>query len=263
MNIWPHVTICQIMDRVNIGFVGGCAITQHSVSRQNRFYSVFQKKVTDHKMFRPVFSFASYSHYQYLAESCIEVLSKNKLDLLIVHLRPQPFYILSKLIIKYLDETKGKSFYLNPLLFGKNIKLKPEAKLALRFDEDLHKPMFMDINILLGNIFKLNSKASARIYEEITKVHFQCQQYNVKLAVLGIPHQPYSKIGSSNSKKLNWFLKDKLQKNDIQYFDCFNEMKKPECYLKDKLHFSSKGHNVLGTVLFEGFENCYGGPINS
>jgi len=242
-------------NQINIGFIGGCAITQHNITRQNRFYSIFQKKIADKKLYRPVFSFTRYTDYNYLKEACDEVMNKSSLDLLIIHIRPQPFYILSKLLIKYRRKINRNSICINPLLLSKIIYRKFEINPPNNLNQSYTKPRFMDINILLGNIFSLRSKASSLIYNEISSIRSLCIDNNIKLVVLGIPYQPLSWIGNINCHRLNLFLKEKFKNDNVEYLDCYDKMKDKECFHKDKLHFSNKGHYVLGSILYEGLKH--------
>ena len=242
--------------QIKIGIVGGCAISQKNIPLKSRFYSILSEKIKTNLSHQTVFSFSTYSDYSSLSTKCYEVSNKSHLDFMVIHLRPQPFYIISKLFIKYENELNDDmGICINPLLYGRTWSNHLKGDPVPTFNYYSVKPRFMDLNIFLGNIFRLHTKASIYIYNQIMHIQSYCQLNHIKLIILGIPYQPFSKIGNLNCKKLNLSLMEKLSNDkNIENFECYTRMESNSYFEKDNLHLSINGHYTLGSILFEGIK---------
>ena len=242
-----------------IGFVGGCAITQPDIPKEKRFIEVLRTKMKSDCSIETSFTFSSYSHFYELEKSIEKIINKQKVDLLIVHLRPQPLLVLSKFIIKKKNKNNKTAFFINPLVYRKcaypyleqssspvinQLALKPKSK-----------PKLMGLNILLGRLFGLNKKAAKQIFNAILSIQSQCKQKDIKLTILGISPQPMTKHGNINCQELNVYLIKKCHDEGIEYVDSFSKMNNSDCFQEDELHLSEKGHEYLGDILNEGIKH--------
>lgn len=238
-----------------IGLVGGCAIAQRNIPKENRFIEIFKTKMKSHCFVEPSFTFSSYSQFHQLESAVERIMDKKKVELLILHIRPQPFLLLSKLIIKDLDKKNKTSFFINPLLLKKTKYQNIEKNPPQVFNQLVSKPKFMSINILFGKLLGMNIKASKLIFDTISKINSKCIQSDIKLVILGMPPAPMTKQGNLLCKKNNDYLSSKCHSEKILYLDTFSSMNHEDCFLSDKLHLSKKGHNYLGSTLFEGMKH--------
>jgi hypothetical protein len=238
-----------------IGFVGGCAITQPNIPKEKRFIEIFKIKMKSNYFIEPSFLFSSYSQCYQLENIVKKIMDKQKIEILVLHIRPQPFLRLSKLIIKDITTENRVSFFINPLLFKKTEYQNIENNPPQIFNQLVLKPKFMAVNIFFGKLFRINMKASKLIFSTISKIHSECVKNNIQFIVLGITPQPMTKQGNSICKKFNTFLTRKCFAEKIYYCDSFSKMDCEECFLSDKLHLSEKGHSYLGSILFDGVKH--------
>lgn len=237
--------------KINIGIVGGCAITQNNIPKENRFFSVSKKNIESDLTIETSLSFSNYANFYQLEESIMKLLAKKKTDLLIIQIRPQPFLNLTKLMIRGNDP----KISFNHLIFNRNHSHKYENELPPKFNQLVSKPLFMEFNIFLGRLIQLNKIASNLIINILVRLHSICVKDKVQLLVLGISPQPMTKQGNINCRSLDNYLKKKCNSHGINYIDTFEKMNDLKYYEKDKVHLSELGHFKLGESLSEGIKN--------
>lgn len=235
---------------LNIGFVGGCAITQHDIPKKNKFFEVFKSKMKSDSLKEVSISFSSYSQFYQLEKSCDKIFKKQKMDVLTIHIRPQPFLFLSKFILRKLNKKNRATYLLNQILFMSTIDQCKDNYAPPVFNQLATKPRLKERNIRVGNIFRFNIKASKLIFKLILNIQSKCKQNDIQLVILGIPPQPMTKLGNLNCKKFNKYLIKKCKDNRIVYIDSYAKMNNDVVFQKDKLHLSEEGHYVLGEILY-------------
>lgn len=240
---------------IKIGFIGGCAINQRNIPKEDRIIETFKTKMESNSLTKLSFTFLGYSNFTQLEKSVERITTKQKIDILILHIRPQPFLFLSKFFIKYSNNNNKVSLAINPLLYKKSQYQIKENNAPPVFNEIVSKPTFMSENLLLGKMFGINKRASKLIFNTISKIQSKCLQNNIQLIILGISPQLMTKQGNLICKTLNDYLIKKCRTEKIQYCDSFSKMNHHDYFLSDKLHLSKKGHNSLGSTLYEGMKH--------
>jgi len=240
---------------LNIGFVGGCAITQHDISKGEKFFEIFKSKMKSDALIDVSISFSSYSQFCQLDKACDKILKKQKITTLIIHIRPQPFLFMSKFILRKLNKNKKPVLSLNQIFFNRTIKQCKDNLKSPIFNQLVKKPRLKGINIQVGNMFGLNKKASKQIFKLILKIENKCKQNHIKLIILGVSPQPMTKPGNFNCKKFNKYLMEKCKDKSIIYIDSYTKMNTENVFQSDKLHLSEKGHYVLGEILHNKIKN--------
>ena len=243
------------MDKIiNIHFFGGCAITQKNIPRKDRFISVLNHKLESNLLTNPKFSFSSYGNFLELLNKSKNQIEKNKNEIFIAQIRPQPYILISKFIIKYLDKNNKLTFTINPFLSKRKSRELINYSNPT-FNQLSVKPTFFEFNIFLGRLFNINSNSSKYVFKTIQEIQLLCNKNNIQFIVLGISPQPMSLQGNIICEKLNNYLKNECLKNKIHYIDIYTEMNNYRNFLSDRLHLSTNGHRKLGELLFEGIRN--------
>ncbi len=237
-----------------IGFVGGCAITQQTIPKEKRFFEIARAKLKADLSTEASFLFSVYSQFSELEASAEKIVARQNVDVLIIHLRPQPFLILSKLIIKQKNKNNSAAFFINPLIYSKTAHPSLDKSTPV-FNQLALKPKFMEANVLAGRLFGLNKKAAKQIMSILKTIQSKCKQKNIQLVILGIPPQPMTKYGNINCKELNSSLIEECRKEGIEYVDSFAKLNSINCFDIDGLHLSEKGHAYLGDILAGGIKH--------
>ncbi len=238
----------------NIHFFGGCAITQKNIPRKERFISVLNDKLASNLLINLRFSFSSYGNFLELLNKSKNQIKKDKYEIFIVQLRPQPYILISKLIVKYTDKNNKLTFVVNPFLSKRKDREIINNSNPI-FNQLSIKPTFLEFNIFLGRLFNINSNSSKYVFKTIQEIQVMCNNNSIQFIVLGISPQPMSIQGNIICEKLNNYLKNECTKHKINYIDNFAEMNNYRNFLSDKLHLSINGHRKLGEILFEGIKN--------
>jgi len=245
------------MDKIiNIHFFGGCALTQKNIPRKDRFISVLNDKLVSNLSLKPKFSFSSYGNFLELLNKSKNQIEKNENEIFIAHIRPQPYILISKFIIKYIDKYNKIKFAFNPFLSKRKGRELVNISNPV-FNQLSVKPTFFEFNIFLGRLFNINSNSSQYVFKTIQEIQFMCNNNNIQFVILGISPQPMSIQGNIICKKLNDYLKSECSKHKIHYIDNFAEMNNYRNFLSDKLHLSINGHRELGKILFEEIKKTF------
>lgn len=235
---------------LNIAIVGGCALTQRSIPKENRFFSIAKRKLETEQNSKVSFLFSSYESFYQLEETVLKQLAKKKPDLLIIHLRPQPLLRISKLFLR----ANNLNIKLNPILTSKKNYPQNENMQLPIVSNFTTKPLFMGLNILLGRLFLVHKIVATQILESLKNIESVCIKHNIQFMILGISPQPKSLQGNYCCKSLNDFLKSKCNDLTISYIDTFNTLNDLEYFQNDCIHLSDLGHNKLGETFYEGFK---------
>ena len=239
---------------INIHFSGGCALTQKNIPRKDRFLTVLNDKLETNLLPIPKFSFSSYGNFLELLIKSKHQIKKNENEIFIAQIRPQPYILISKFLIKYLDKNNKLTFKINPILSKrKNRELINNSN--PKFNQLSVKPTFLEFNLFLGRLFNINTNSSKYVFKTIQEIQLMCNKNNIQFIVLGISPQPMSIQGNIICERLNNYLKKECSKNKIYYVDNFTEMNNYKNFLSDKLHLSINGHRRLGEILFKGLKN--------
>ncbi len=238
-------------NKLNISIIGGCALTQKNIPKESRFYSVFNKRMVNDLEIDTSISFASYTNYNNLEAIIKRMILKKKSNIIILQIRPQPFLILTKPIIRGNNPSK----LVNPLLYSSAAFNHNEKEISPVFNTLAKKPIFMNTNMYLGKLFRLKEKASKHILDTIKNIQSVCNESDIKLFILGIPPQLMTKQTNNNCKFLDDYLYTNCCKNGIKYITTFKNLNENKYFEKDKVHFSEAGHIMLGEIMFQEFNN--------
>lgn len=241
------------MDKINIGFIGGCINNQGGISRDDLYYSVMTKKLKESKSSNNYqISLGSYLSFDQLVIKTNEFISKKKPDIIFLFIRPFPLMPLQKPFVKY-DKADGiQSWVIHPALFSTQLVWKdlltknqsandfvfaPKNKIGLR-----------DLNLIAGIALGLHHWTRRYIAKQIQLVKQLCDKDNIQLKIISPPQNPESIIANLTCKWITNFIdryckQQKLEFININKFDI-------DKFEQDKIHFNIHGHQQLGQLLY-------------
>ena len=110
------------MDKIVIGFIGGCINNQGGISRDDLYYSVMTKqlqKIRPDKDYQ--ISLGTYLSFDQLASRTKLFIAKKKPNIIFLFIRPFPLMPLQKPLVKF-DKADGtKRWAIHPALFSRQL----------------------------------------------------------------------------------------------------------------------------------------------
>ncbi len=233
---------------INISILGGCALAQKDIHNELRFPTILKTQLSEENI-KINLSLFSYTDILALEEKVIKKIKKEKTDILIIHIRPQPFNIRGKFILKQSINNKI-SYKINNLITG-TPTIYSDSDHPLVFNDSPKKGKFEELNGKLGRLLGLHKKTAKVLLKKIYAIQKYCTGNEIELIVLGSPSQKNSSFADANNFYLDSFLQEHLTAAAIHYISCYHEFKlNYTTFLhQDGMHLSSQGHAFLGRLL--------------
>jgi len=236
-----------------IDFLAGCINNQRNFPRESHYHAVLKKSLSRLYSTDLNFNFAVYHAYRQLYEKVTGLISKNRPDILVIFIRPFPFLILNKPLVKYEENDHRKVRDIHPSLFFRNKFGWPEKyfrNIKEASPETLvsrNKFGFRDLNLLAGIMLGLNRWARKFVLQELRRVIVLCRQENIELIFLGMPQNRESIVGSHICTIMNKKLISEFSKTNVNYLNIHSEKDKngQPIFFGDGIHFNETGHLFL------------------
>jgi len=239
------------MDKINIGFIGGCINNQVGISREDLYYSVTSKLLTITQTEHQI-SLCRYLSFDQLLDQTKKFIDKKQPNLIYLFIRPFPLMPLQKPIIKYDTKEKTIGYSLHPALFSRQLKWNEELTKyqSINDFQFVRKSSFgfRDINLLTGVALGLHHWALKYLTHQLELVKLLCTEQKIKLTVISPPQNPESVLANRTCKWTANYLdkhcmSSKLDFIDINSFSLDN-------FEQDKIHFNIQGHKKLGELIY-------------
>ena len=235
------------MEKINIGFIGGCINKQKGIKRSELFYSVISQKLKN--KIDVNISLYNYHSYESLPEDVELFINKKKPNVLCLFIRPFPLMPLNKVFIKHIAKNGKKRIALHPQIFFRkkrwDINFSAPETGPYNFKK-VNKLSLKDVNIIAGFALGINHWGTQFIIDRVEKVNNLCQSKNIKLILVSPPKYTASLMSNLICSRLTANLKaycdSKIKYVNINEFNDFEE---------DKIHFSTTGHKNLGEAIFQ------------
>jgi len=243
------------MDKINIGFIGGCINNQEGINREDLYYSVLSKLLSNEKTDYHI-SLGSYLSYDQLPEQTKFFINKKNPDLIFLFIRSFPLLPLQKPIVKYESENNKVAYALHPALFNHQMKWKDKlSKHQSSNDFQFVKKnvfSFRDINLLAGVFMGLQYWTLKYLAHQLDRVKQLCPAEEIKLIIISPPKNPGSILANLLCKHTTDYL-DKYCKREQLDFININSFS-PDNFEQDKVHFNIYGHEKLAETINDYFK---------
>jgi len=250
------------MENLNIGIIGGCMTFQKDIKISQLFHRRFSSLVNENHGIKTYFYLKYYDEFSQIPQLANELFEKQDINIMIVQIRPEPFFKRAAFII---DNHKGK-YIINPtLLNNKGLKsiekiLGTKDPVYINSKKDLsiikyysYLPFLM-FNYQIGHIFGLTIRSKNGILGAINLVNEKCMERKIPLIVIGILNS-LNKHSDKVAGKLNTDAKKAFIKSNLHYIDIYSTINKDlkKYFSEDKYHLSYEGHLLISDMLYDTF----------
>jgi len=241
------------MDKINIGFIGGCLNNQRGINREELYYSVLSKLLTDNKNKTDhQISLGGYLSYDQLPEQVKIFITRKKPDLVFLFIRPFPLIPLQKPVVKYDAGNNKVAYAIHPALFNRQMKWNDKlTKNQSSGDFQFVKKSafgFRDINLLSGLLFGLHHWMLKYLVHNLEIVNQICTMEEIKLIIISPPINPGSVLANLFCRRTTDYLDKYCRKEKLDLLNINSFM--IEYFEQDKVHFNISGHRKLAEMIY-------------
>ncbi len=250
----------MISKEFTLGIIGGCFPVQARIGKEELYHQLIDTWIVSKSGIKLNKVIARYEHLYEFENVIMTLVQNNNLDVLLLHIRPDPYLRNSKFMIQYLDDSgklkihtnfpfriKEPVFEIVPVNTLQNIQQK-------RRKNYLRKAL-REINYFAGIIFGINNEALNKMMKIILLTRNLCEKNNIKLILGGPPSRPRSQFENYLCRKLDRKIKRQNASilSPIKYISCIGEYSKDGEYLffEDGVHLNPAGHKIIAEKLFK------------
>jgi hypothetical protein len=243
--------------QLTLAFLAGCLNKQEGIRKESLYHARLKESLTERFKVDLDVNLMSYYAYNQVCPKIERFLRNKQTDILIFFIRPFPFMVLNKPVIKYDNSRHQKVRGIHPafLSFGKYqwpeeySKYISEGTPATNGKRSYS--VFEEINLVLGMCIGLHHWSKRYVEGELDKLVSLCSNAGTRMIVLGIPPIAGSPVGNFVCQSLNRYLIRKASRQKLDYIDVFTDKKyNGEAIINvDGRHFTETGHAFLESML--------------
>jgi hypothetical protein len=230
--------------------MGGCLNNQRGISRQDLYYSVLSKLLSDKKTDHQIL-LGNYLSYDQLPEQIRIFINRKKPNLIFLFIRPFPLVPLQKPFVRYEAGNHSVAYAIHPALFNRKMKwndtlTKNQSAGEFQF---VKKSVFglRDINLLAGRFTGLQHWMLEYLVHQLEIVNKICTHEEIKLILISPPINPGSVMTNQLCKRTTEYLIKycKREKPDLVNISSLSVYD----FEQDKVHFNVSGHRKLAELI--------------
>lgn len=249
---------------LKIAILGGCFPVQEKIKTEQLYHSILKEKLLHEKEIETEFLIYRYDTFR----ECIEIIKKlnlHEISYVLLHIRPDPYLMASKLYLKFINKElkKERKINLHFIDFDEpdkcivNVGSKKYSDNFKAFVFSIKKQMMRslrNVNYIAGFLIGNNYITKRIALKTINDAFYLIENSNAKLIVQGPPMRPRSIMENILLKKLGKFL-SKNTPGNIIYINGLYEKDNTGNYIfsKDKIHLNEYGHLLFANLLYKSF----------
>lgn len=249
---------------MNISIAGGCFLFQSNIHNEDRYHAILKNNLQAQLQQEVNIDLVRYERLSSCFNKVIISSLETNPEILIFHLRAEPFLNLCKVYYKFESEDEKIEKRIN--LFAAGISSSDEIELKV-VHRIANKPRRVNNSLL--NLSNLNYAAGSllgnayfsmkRYFALVSKINDYCFQKNIRLIVTSSLPRPNNKIEDILAKNFHYSMKRKVQTLNIPFIDymkIFNENIN-DYYCDDLIHINEDGHRYFAEALTNYTKNTH------
>jgi len=248
---------------VNFTFVGGCFPVQYNIMFEDLFHQKLRRKIENLNKVNLNINIIRYERFNTCLSKIITYHTSNPIDILVFHIRPEPFLRLVKFYYKYLNNNGKLKHSLNIPLFkiiypekydllilGRRFEMKSKQN-----DSRFHKTL-VDFNYKTGIVFGNIQYALKKYFELVFNVINYCNSANIKIILLGPALRSNTSFEPILCQKLNGYIKNRLEDRNIAYIDGLDIYSEnfESLFHSNGIHATEAYHELISGRLYNEFK---------
>ena len=211
---------------LSINFLAGCINRQLNLNKEAHYHHLLSATLKIHQIDAEI-NLSQYHSYNLLVEKVKKTVHDFDQTCLCVFIRPYPYYVLCKPLIKYFDNKFAYHRTLHPALFQRQliwpdiysmnyreISVQPQYGLPVRIKNDL--------NLIAGKLLLLDRWALHYVRDQFIKISQIAIQEGIDLIIVSPTRCPVSRIKDLAISRLHHEMRDWARDNGHTYIDIFS-----------------------------------------
>jgi citrate lyase beta subunit len=239
-----------------ICFVGGCFPVQHNVVYENLFHQKLRRKVENNSKNKLNVNIIRYERFSTVLDKIKTLADSKKLDLIVFHVRPEPYLRLIKLFYKYIDN-KGKlkwslnlpSFnLLNPEKYDM-LDLRRIFHVNVKQRKSVFHKFLISCNYIFGCLIGNKHYALKSYYRTAKGIIDFCNSNNIKYIILGPNRRNNNHIEPSLCRDLDLYISSKI--DNQTYINGYENDEIRKMNQENGIHVTLDYHDLIAEKLFK------------
>ena len=237
-------------------FVGGCFPVQHDIVFEDLFHQKLRRKIEDDEKNKLNVNIIRYERFNTILDKIKTLAGTKKLDLIVFHIRPEPYLRLIKLYYKYIDNKGRVKWSLNLPYFS---ILNPEKYDMLDLRRMFHvnikqrKSVFhkflISCNYILGSMIG-NKRHALKSYFQITdEIIGFCSANNIKCIILGPNRRNNTYFEPLLCRDLDRYISNRIGKQN--YICGYESDKIKKMNQANGIHVTQEYHDLIAEKLYK------------
>ena len=247
-----------ISDNRNVNemcFAGGCFPVQHNIVFENLFHQKLKQKIENAYNVKLNFNIIRYERLSTVLEKIKTLTNSKNLDLLVFHVRPEPFLRLIKLFYKYTNNQGKTKRSLNLPHFN---LLNPEKYDMLDIGvnyannkqrKHLFHKFLISCNYILGWMIGNKRYALNSYYKTVKEIIDFCDAKSIKYFILGPNRRSNNCLEPSLCKKLDLYMSSRVEKT--KYINGYKNDTIKKMNQENGIHVTQIYHDLIADKLYK------------
>jgi len=239
-----------------ICFVGGCFPVQHDIAFENLFHQNLRRKIEEEFKNRLIVNIIRYERFSHALDQLKDLSKIKKFDLIVFHVRPEPYLRSVKFFYKYIDNYGQKKWSLNlPFLRQVYSEKYDLLDLGRRFQVNVsqRKSVFhkflISCNYIFGCIIGNKQFAIQNYYKSTERIIDFCNSHGIGYLVLGPNRRNNTFLEPWLCRDLDSYFSSRIKK---QLYICGyeNDTISP-MNQENGIHVTQHYHDVIAQKLYQ------------
>ncbi|MBK8448511.1 MAG: hypothetical protein IPL42_00205 [Saprospiraceae bacterium] len=241
-------------------FVGGCFPVQHNVVFEDLFHQKLRRKIENNFTNKFNVNIIRYERFSNVLDKIKTLADSKKLDLIVFHVRPEPYLRLIKLFYKYIDNKGILKWSLNLPYFN---LLNPEKYDIFDLGRIFHvngkqrKSIFhkflISCNYIFGSMIGNKHFALKSYYHTVKGIIDFCNSNNIKYIILGPNRRNNNHLEPSLCMDLDLYISDRID-NRIYICGYENDIIR-KMNQENGIHVTQDYHDLIAEKLYKTIVN--------
>jgi citrate lyase beta subunit len=237
-------------------FIGGCFPVQHNVVFEDLFHQKLRRKIEESFKNKLNVNIIRYERFSTVLDKIKTLVDSKKLDLIVFHVRPEPYLRLIKLFYKYIDNKGRLKRSLNLPYFN---LLNPEKYDILDIRSIFHinvkqrKSVFhnflISCNYIFGSMIGNKHYALKSYYQTTNGIIDFCNSHNIKYVILGPNRRNNNHLEPSLCMDLDLYFSDRID-NRIYICGYTKDMIR-KMNQENGIHVTQDYHDLIAEKLYK------------
>ncbi len=240
-------------DYIKTGIVCGCLPTQHGILQEQLYHQILSAEVMQCAGVRLSISSAWYTKLHNGTDVCEKLIEEARPEILLYHVRPDPYLRASKLMMSYRTQSGIKKRRLNfdandCMAFDRDDNM---AEQSVRKEKGKVRAYFRHLNYVLGLLAGSNKNAVKKQAATIESVLALAHKNNIRVFIVGPASRPRSRVEEFLLNRLENTLRTRFQGG--QYITCIgsNGATGEPLFFDDGIHVNPAGHRRFAELIFK------------